>query len=114
MDYLSESMLGYTPIKLADIADREHVIHSHASVTRRQQIFGYSEERRFERGLLADYVAQVEALFNSSTLIVDACRYSVRGAGMTVPLATRPVLCAWRKRCLGAAARKVASTCRRA
>ncbi len=31
-------------IKLADVADREHVIHSHASVTRRQQIFGYSEE----------------------------------------------------------------------
>jgi hypothetical protein len=37
-------------------------------------------------------LAQVEALFNSSTLIVDACRYSVRGAGMTVALATRPVL----------------------
>src|SRR6195952_2680662 len=31
-------------VKLADIADREHVIHSHASVTRRQQIFGYTEE----------------------------------------------------------------------
>src|SRR6478735_7409332 len=31
-------------IKLADIAEREHVIHSHASVTRRQQIFGYTEE----------------------------------------------------------------------
>ena len=31
-------------IKLADVADREHVIHSHASVTRRQQIFGYTEE----------------------------------------------------------------------
>ncbi len=31
-------------IKLPDIPDREHVIHSHASVTRRQQIFGYTEE----------------------------------------------------------------------
>ncbi|HEY0903313.1 MAG TPA: glutamate synthase large subunit [Marmoricola sp.] len=31
-------------IKLGDIAPREHVIHSHASVTRRQQIFGYTEE----------------------------------------------------------------------
>ncbi|GAC1380641.1 MAG: glutamate synthase large subunit [Marmoricola sp.] len=31
-------------IKLEDIADREHIVHSHASVTRRQQIFGYSEE----------------------------------------------------------------------
>lgn len=37
-------------------------------------------------------LAQVEALFTSSTLIFDACRYSVRGAGMTVALATRPVL----------------------
>jgi glutamate synthase (NADPH) large chain len=32
-------------IKLGDIAEREHVIHSHASVTRRQQIFGYTEEQ---------------------------------------------------------------------
>ncbi len=31
-------------VKLSDIADREHVVHSHASVTRRQQIFGYTEE----------------------------------------------------------------------
>ncbi|WDR37619.1 helix-turn-helix domain-containing protein [Pseudomonas serboccidentalis] len=37
-------------------------------------------------------LAQVEALLASSTLVVDACRYSVRGAGMTVALATRPVL----------------------
>ncbi len=31
-------------IKLPTIDDREHIIHSHASVTRRQQIFGYTEE----------------------------------------------------------------------
>lgn len=31
-------------IELPDLPDREHVIHSHASVTRRQQIFGYTEE----------------------------------------------------------------------
>ncbi|CAI8941790.1 helix-turn-helix domain-containing protein [Pseudomonas serboccidentalis] len=37
-------------------------------------------------------LVQVEALLASSTLVVDACRYSVRGAGMTVALATRPVL----------------------
>jgi hypothetical protein len=35
---------------------------------------------------------QVEALFASSSLVIDACRYSVRRAGMTVALATRPVL----------------------
>jgi len=37
-------------------------------------------------------LAQVEALFASSSLVIDATRYSVRGAGMTVALATRPVL----------------------
>ncbi len=31
-------------IHLDDIPDREHIIHTHASVTRRQQIFGYTEE----------------------------------------------------------------------
>jgi len=31
-------------LHLDDIPDREHVIHTHASVTRRQQIFGYTEE----------------------------------------------------------------------
>ncbi len=31
-------------IHLADLSDREHVVHTHASVTRRQQVFGYTEE----------------------------------------------------------------------
>ncbi|MGH3412679.1 MAG: glutamate synthase large subunit [Marmoricola sp.] len=31
-------------IRLADIPEREHVVHSHASVTRRQQVFGYTDE----------------------------------------------------------------------
>ncbi len=29
---------------LSDLPEREHVVHSHASVTRRQQVFGYTEE----------------------------------------------------------------------
>ena len=29
---------------LDDIPEREHVVHTHASVTRRQQVFGYTEE----------------------------------------------------------------------
>ncbi|MCW2812773.1 MAG: glutamate synthase large subunit, partial [Nocardioides sp.] len=33
-------------IKLEDLADREHVVHTHASVTRRQQVFGYTEEEK--------------------------------------------------------------------
>jgi len=31
-------------IALGDLPEREHVVHSHASVTRRQQVFGYTEE----------------------------------------------------------------------
>ena len=38
-------------IRLDDLADREHVVHTHASVTRRQQVFGYTEEEK--RVLLA-------------------------------------------------------------
>lgn len=34
----------------------------------------------------------VEALLNSTSLVVDACRYVVRGAGMSISLGTRPVL----------------------
>ncbi|HET7356265.1 MAG TPA: glutamate synthase large subunit [Nocardioidaceae bacterium] len=33
-------------IHLNDLPDREHVVHTHASVTRRQQIFGYTEEEK--------------------------------------------------------------------
>ncbi|MGH8937812.1 MAG: glutamate synthase central domain-containing protein, partial [Actinomycetes bacterium] len=31
-------------IRLADLPEREHISHTHASVTRRQQTFGYTEE----------------------------------------------------------------------
>ncbi|MBD3553563.1 MULTISPECIES: glutamate synthase large subunit [Streptomyces] len=31
-------------IELSDLPDREHIVHTHASVTRRQQTFGYTEE----------------------------------------------------------------------
>ncbi|MFJ7283584.1 helix-turn-helix domain-containing protein [Pseudomonas sp. NPDC099000] len=42
-----------------------------------------------ERPLLLD---EVEALLGSTSLVVDACRYGVRGSGMSVSLAKRPVL----------------------
>jgi hypothetical protein len=42
-----------------------------------------------ERLLLLD---EVEALFASRTLVVDACRYAVRGADTVVTLGRRPVL----------------------
>ncbi|HEX5510941.1 MAG TPA: glutamate synthase central domain-containing protein, partial [Actinomycetales bacterium] len=31
-------------VRLADLPDREHITHTHTSVTRRQQTFGYTEE----------------------------------------------------------------------
>ncbi|WP_329130746.1 glutamate synthase large subunit [Streptomyces sp. NBC_01476] len=31
-------------IELAELPEREHIVHTHASVTRRQQTFGYTEE----------------------------------------------------------------------
>jgi len=31
-------------IRLSDLPEREHIVHTHASVTRRQQVFGYTEE----------------------------------------------------------------------
>ena len=49
------------------------------------RLIAYGEERP----LLLD---EVEALLASTSLVVDACRYVVRGAGMSVPLATRPIL----------------------
>ena len=33
-------------VRFEDLPDREHIVHTHASVTRRQQIFGYSEEEK--------------------------------------------------------------------
>src|SRR5690606_18117561 len=31
-------------VRFDDLPDLEHIVHTHASVTRRQQVFGYSEE----------------------------------------------------------------------
>jgi hypothetical protein len=49
------------------------------------RLIARGEERRL---LLED----VEALLASGALVVDACRHAVRDAGVTVSLATRPVL----------------------
>ncbi len=43
-------------LKLSDLPEREHTVHSHASVTRRQQVFGYTEEDR--RLILAPMAAK--------------------------------------------------------
>jgi DNA-binding transcriptional ArsR family regulator len=45
--------------------------------------------RGSERPLLLE---EVEALFASGALVIDACRHAVRGGGKVISLATRPVL----------------------
>jgi glutamate synthase (NADPH/NADH) large chain len=53
-------------LHLDDIPEREHVIHTHASVTRRQQVFGYTQEEL--RVLLAPMAESgVEALGSMGT-----------------------------------------------
>ncbi|MEV6399514.1 glutamate synthase large subunit [Streptomyces sp. NPDC051907] len=39
-----EEWLETGEIELEDLPEREHIVHTHASVTRRQQTFGYTEE----------------------------------------------------------------------
>ncbi|MFB8416483.1 glutamate synthase large subunit [Streptomyces albidoflavus] len=39
-----EEWLETGTIELHDLPEREHIVHTHASVTRRQQTFGYTEE----------------------------------------------------------------------
>jgi hypothetical protein len=42
-----------------------------------------------EHAVLLD---EVETLFASDSLVVDACRYTVRGSGRSIPLVSRPIL----------------------
>ncbi|OCC12338.1 glutamate synthase large subunit [Streptomyces sp. PTY087I2] len=39
-----QEWLATGEIELSDLPEREHIVHTHASVTRRQQTFGYTEE----------------------------------------------------------------------
>src|SRR3954468_9641590 len=39
-----EEWLDAGEIELTDLPEREHIVHTHASVTRRQQTFGYTQE----------------------------------------------------------------------
>ncbi len=68
------------PALIAEVESASHVLETPAArlITQNK-----------ERPLL---LAEVEALRASKTFIVDACRYAVRHAGTTIPLATRPVL----------------------
>ncbi|MFD1826640.1 MULTISPECIES: glutamate synthase large subunit [Mumia] len=43
-DHPYEEWLYSGLVRFSDLPDIEHVVHTHASVTRRQQVFGYTEE----------------------------------------------------------------------
>jgi hypothetical protein len=68
------------PALTAEVASASHVLETPAA-----RLIARGEER-----LLA--LEDVEALFASGVLVVDACRNVVRGPATTVSLATRPVL----------------------
>jgi DNA-binding transcriptional ArsR family regulator len=68
------------PALTAEVASASLVLNTPAA-----RLIARGEEKSL---LLED----IEALLASKALVVDACRYAVREAGMVVSLATRPVL----------------------
>jgi tetratricopeptide (TPR) repeat protein len=74
------AQLAGIPALTAEVESAATILNSPAA----RQIVGGEE-----RPLLLD---EVEALLTSATLVVDACRNVVRGAGMSVSLSRRPIL----------------------
>lgn len=68
------------PALNAEVESAAQVLNSPAA-----RLIAHGEERPV-------LLEEVQALLGSTSLVVDACRYAVRGAGMSVSLATRPVL----------------------
>lgn len=74
------ALLAGIPALTAEVENAAHLLNSPVA-----RLIAHGQERP----LLLD---DVEALLGSTSLVIDACRYVVRGAGMSVSLATRPVL----------------------
>ena len=68
------------PTLTAEVERAAFALHAPAA-----RLIAHGEERVLR-------LAEVEALFASDALVVDACRLAVRRADTVVPLATRPVL----------------------
>ncbi len=68
------------PALVAEVESAGHALQAPAA-----RRVGHGAERPLR-------LEEVEALLGSKALVVDACRYVVRGPGTTVALATRPVL----------------------
>jgi hypothetical protein len=74
------AQLAGIPALTAEVESAASILNSPAA----HQIVGGEE-----RSLL---LHEVESLLASTSLVVDACRYVVRGAGMSVSLSKRPIL----------------------
>ena len=68
------------PALLAEVENALHVLNTPAA-----RVLAQGREQVL-------MLEQVEALFASNTLVIDACRHAVRHAATTIPLAKRPVL----------------------
>jgi hypothetical protein len=68
------------PALMVEVESARHALNAPAA-----RLIGRGEERLL-------LLEEVEALLASKALVVDACRYVVRGGGTAVSLATRPVL----------------------
>ncbi|WGK88405.1 helix-turn-helix domain-containing protein [Pseudomonas migulae] len=68
------------PALIGEVENAVNVLNSPAA-----RLIAHGEERPL-------WLDEVEAVLGSTALVVDACRYAVRGVGMSVSLARRPVL----------------------
>ncbi|WP_223435170.1 MULTISPECIES: helix-turn-helix domain-containing protein [unclassified Pseudomonas] len=68
------------PALTGEVENAVNVLNSPAA-----RLIAHGEERPL-------WLDEVEAVLGSTALVVDACRYAVRGVGMSVSLSRRPVL----------------------
>jgi hypothetical protein len=68
------------PALTGEVENAVNVLNSPAA-----RLIAHGEERPL-------WLDEVEAVLGSTALVVDACRYAVRGVGMSISLARRPVL----------------------
>src|SRR5690606_10915950 len=63
-------------VRLADVPDREHVVHSRASVKRRQRAFGYTEEelKRLLTPMACEGVEPIGAMGSDTPIAVLSSR----------------------------------------
>ncbi|NUT77975.1 helix-turn-helix domain-containing protein [Pseudomonas sp. C1C7] len=89
-----QSQTAHAALARAELAARQSAIPALlAEVDSAVQLLNSTAAHLTTKGLRQPLSLQaVEALLTSTSLVVDACRYVVRGAGMSLSLSTRPIL----------------------